>query len=99
LDRPSIDGSEETSCLAGESPYTRHQELDHAGVHQHEIDAIAALETKVGIERSAVTTSLDDKVAHSIVVVGTPSDGDTIVYLSAASSRSTTRRTSRTTPR
>jgi microcystin-dependent protein len=43
---------------------------DHAGQHANANDAIEALQAKVGVDSSAVTTSLDYKVATGLVPVG-----------------------------
>jgi hypothetical protein len=39
---------------------------DHAGQHANANDAIEALQAKVGVNSSAVTTSLDYKVADTL---------------------------------
>src|SRR6202020_2146769 len=38
---------------------------DHAGQHSFENDAIVALETKVGVDSSAVTTTIDYKLKNT----------------------------------
>jgi hypothetical protein len=43
----------------------------HAGQHANANDAIEALQAKVGVDGSAVTTSLDYKVAQAVTLTGT----------------------------
>lgn len=52
-----------TATLGGSTP-------THTQVHTNTTDAIAALEAKVGVDSSAVTTSLDYKVANRVQVAG-----------------------------
>lgn len=48
--------------------------IGHAAVHDNVNDAVAALEAKVGVNGSAVTTSLDYKIAHASGAVVTPGE-------------------------
>lgn len=68
---------------------------DHAGQHTNENDAVLALEAKVGVDSSAVTTSLDYKVNHHVVIEKTTAEtkvndsttaDDTVLKFTAAAS-------------
>lgn len=48
----------------------------HSTMHNHVQDSVAALEAKVGVDGSAVTTSLDYKIAHLATVATTGSAAD-----------------------
>lgn len=52
---------------------------DHAGQHANANDAIEALQAKVGVDSSAVTSSLDYKVAQKIDKTIVDAKGDLIV--------------------
>jgi hypothetical protein len=56
---------------------------DHAGQHADANDAIEALQTKVGVDSSAVVTSLDYKVAQKIDKTLVDAKGDLIVASAA----------------
>ena len=56
---------------------------DHAGQHADANDAIEALEAKVGVNNSAVTTSLDYKVTQKIDKTIVDAKGDLIVASAA----------------
>ena len=56
---------------------------DHAGQHANANDAIEALQAKVGVDSSAVTTSLDYKVAQKIDKTLVDAKGDLIVASAA----------------
>ena len=53
--------------------------LDHAGQHADSNDAIEALQAKVGVDSSAVTSSLDYKVAQKVDKSLVDAKGDLIV--------------------
>jgi hypothetical protein len=52
---------------------------DHAGQHANINDAVKALEAKVGVDGSAVTTSLDYKVTQRVALSTVTTKGDLIV--------------------
>ena len=56
---------------------------DHAGQHSDINDAVEALQAKVGVDSSAVTTSLDYKVAQKIDKTLVDAKGDLIVASAA----------------
>lgn len=56
---------------------------DHAGQHANANDAIEALQAKVGVDSSAVTSSLDYKVAQKIDKTIVDAKGDLIVASAA----------------
>jgi hypothetical protein len=58
---------------------------DHAGQHADANDAIEALEAKVGVNGSAVTSSLDYKVTNNVVLKSTFTTKGDILATSAAS--------------
>lgn len=58
---------------------------DHAGQHADANDAIEALEAKVGVNGSAVTTSLDYKITNNVVLKSTFTTKGDILATSGAS--------------
>ena len=58
---------------------------DHAGQHADANDAIEALEAKVGVNGSAVTSSLDYKITNNVVLKSTFTTKGDILATSAAS--------------